>query len=103
MMDKAVGILFVILGIIVLIVVGMIFQVIGIWLRAAVSSAKVSIWSLVGMKFRRVNPALMGCLVTTGFVGEAPGSSNLPSTLRVGADNSAFKNGTPVAIMSSAI
>ena len=59
MMDKAVGILFVILGIIVLIVVGMIFQVIGIWLRAAVSSAKVSIWSLVGMKFRRVNPALI--------------------------------------------
>lgn len=58
-MEKAGTILFVIIGIVALVVLGMIFQVIGIWLRAAVSSAKVSIWALVGMKFRRVNPALI--------------------------------------------
>ena len=58
-MERAGTILFVIVGIVALVVLGMIFQVIGIWLRAAVSSAKVSIWALVGMKFRRVNPALI--------------------------------------------
>ncbi len=49
----------VVLGLVVFIVLGMIFQVIGIWLRAAVSDSKVSLWSLVGMKIRRVNPALI--------------------------------------------
>ena len=58
-MDRMAGILIIVFGIVALIVVGMVFQVIGIWLRAAVSSAKVSLWSLVGMKFRRVNPALI--------------------------------------------
>ena len=42
-----------------IVVLALVFNVVGIWLRAAVSSAKVSIWSLVGMKFRRVNPALI--------------------------------------------
>ena len=37
-----------------IVVLALVFNVVGIWLRAAVSSAKVSIWSLVGMKFRRV-------------------------------------------------
>ena len=41
------------------VLLAMVFNVIGIWLRAAISSAKVSLWSLVGMKFRRVNPALI--------------------------------------------
>ncbi len=49
----------IIIGLVIFVVLGMIFQVIGIWLRAAVSEAKVSIWSLVAMKFRRVNPALI--------------------------------------------
>lgn len=48
-----------VIGLVIFIVLGMIFQVIGIWLRAAVSSSKVSLWSLVGMKIRRVNPALI--------------------------------------------
>ena len=45
--------------IVFVVVLALVFNVVGIWLRAAVSSAKVSIWSLVGMKFRRVNPALI--------------------------------------------
>ncbi len=53
------NVVIIVIGLVVFIVLGMIFQVIGIWLRAAVSSARVSIWSLVGMKLRRVNPSLI--------------------------------------------
>ncbi len=53
------NVVIIVVGLVVFIVLGMIFQVIGIWLRAAVSSARVSIWSLVGMKLRRVNPSLI--------------------------------------------
>ena len=52
----------VIIGILFLaaiIILGLVLQVIGIWIRALVSSARVSLWSLIGMKFRRVNPALI--------------------------------------------
>ena len=42
-----------------IIILGLVLQVIGIWIRALVSSARVSLWSLIGMKFRRVNPALI--------------------------------------------
>ena len=51
-----IAIVFILVGLVVL---AMVFNVIGIWLRAAISSAKVSLWSLVGMKFRRVPPALI--------------------------------------------
>lgn len=48
------------IGFLVLIIVlGLILQVIGIWIRALVSSARVSLWSLIGMRLRRVNPALI--------------------------------------------
>ena len=51
-----IAIVFILVGLVIL---AMVFNVIGIWLRAAISSAKVSLWSLVGMKFRRVPPALI--------------------------------------------
>jgi len=44
---------------VVLIVLAVVFQVIGIWIRALVSGASVSLGSLIGMKLRRVNPSLI--------------------------------------------
>lgn len=52
-------IFFIVVLIVVLFFLGLVLQVIGIWLRAAVSSAGVAVWSLVGMKLRRVNPSLI--------------------------------------------
>lgn len=54
-----VKIFFIVVALVVLFFLGLVFQVMGIWLRAAVSSAGVAVWSLVGMKLRRVNPALI--------------------------------------------
>lgn len=45
--------------VIVFVILAMVFNVVGIWVRATVSNAYVSLWALVGMKFRRVNPALI--------------------------------------------
>jgi uncharacterized protein YqfA (UPF0365 family) len=49
-----------VLGVIVLIaaliVAGLLFQFIGLWVRALVSGARVSMFELIGMKLRRVNP-----------------------------------------------
>jgi uncharacterized protein YqfA (UPF0365 family) len=45
--------------IVVLIVVAVVFQVIGIWIRALVSGASVTLGALIGMKLRRVNPSLI--------------------------------------------
>ncbi len=45
--------------IIVLALVGIVFQVIGIWVRALVSGASVTLGALIGMKLRRVNPSLI--------------------------------------------
>jgi uncharacterized protein YqfA (UPF0365 family) len=44
---------------VVLILVAVVFQVIGIWIRALVSGASVTLGSLIGMKLRRVNPSLI--------------------------------------------
>lgn len=38
---------------------GVFFYFLGIWIRALMSGARVSIWSLVGMKLRRIPPALI--------------------------------------------
>lgn len=35
------------------------FYFLGVWIRALMSGARVSIWSLVGMKLRRIPPALI--------------------------------------------
>jgi len=52
-------IFFIVIALVVLFILGLVFQVMGIWLRAAVSSARVPVWSLIAMKFRRVNPSLI--------------------------------------------
>lgn len=48
-----------IVGIMVLALVGLFLHFLGVWIRALMSGAKVSLWSLVGMKLRRVNPTLI--------------------------------------------
>jgi uncharacterized protein YqfA (UPF0365 family) len=52
-------VLFVLLAIPVLIVIGLFFFFLKIWVRALVSSAYVSIFRLIGMKLRRVPPSLI--------------------------------------------
>jgi len=52
-------ILFAIVGILILVVVGIFLHFLGVWIRALMSGAKVSLWSLVGMKLRRIPPALI--------------------------------------------
>lgn len=54
-----VKIFFIVIAVVVFFFLFLVLQVMGIWLRAAVSSARVAVWSLVGMKLRRVNPALI--------------------------------------------
>ncbi|MBL7115485.1 MAG: flotillin-like protein FloA [Kiritimatiellae bacterium] len=45
--------------ILVIAVVGIFFYFLNVWIRALMSGARVSIWSLVGMKLRRVPPSLI--------------------------------------------
>jgi len=52
-------ILLAVAAILVVSLVGLFFYFLGVWVRALMSGARVSIWSLVGMKLRRVNPALI--------------------------------------------
>lgn len=58
-MDNIVRILVVVVGIVVLVVVGIFFHFIGVWVRALMSGARVSLLSLIGMKLRQVSPALI--------------------------------------------
>ena len=53
------AILLVIGGILAVTLVGIFFYFLGVWIRALMSGARVSIWSLVGMKLRRVPPTLI--------------------------------------------
>jgi uncharacterized protein YqfA (UPF0365 family) len=46
-------------AILVVTLVGVFFYFLGVWVRALMSGARVSIWSLVGMKLRRVRPDLI--------------------------------------------
>jgi len=48
-----------VLGIIALVIVGLFLRFLGVWIRALMSGAKVSLWSLVGMTLRRVPPSLI--------------------------------------------
>ena len=52
-------VLVIIVVIIALVVVGIFMHFLGVWIRALMSGAKVSLWSLVGMKLRRVPPAMI--------------------------------------------
>ncbi|MBN1557714.1 MAG: flotillin-like FloA family protein, partial [Lentisphaerae bacterium] len=52
-------ILFAIAGILIISLIGIFFYFLGVWIRALMSGARVSILSLVGMKLRRVPPALI--------------------------------------------
>ena len=58
-MDKVGIVLLVILAIVALVVVVIFLNFLGIWVQALMSGAKVSLWSLVGMKLRRVRPGLI--------------------------------------------
>ena len=58
-MGGAAVILIMVLGIAALVIIGIFLHFLGVWIRALMSGAKVSLWSLVGMKLRRVNPALI--------------------------------------------
>ncbi len=49
----------VVFGVIILAMLGLFLHFLGVWIRALMSGAKVSLWQLVGMKLRRVNPALI--------------------------------------------
>lgn len=52
-------VLVMVLGIAALVIIGIFLHFLGVWIRALMSGAKVSLWSLVGMKLRRINPALI--------------------------------------------
>ncbi len=58
-MQGIVPVIVVVIGVVVLIFVGVFFHFIGVWVRALMSGARVSLVSLVGMKLRRVQPALI--------------------------------------------
>jgi len=58
-MQGIVVVLVMLLGIGALVIIGIFLHFLGVWIRALMSGAKVSLWSLVGMKLRRINPALI--------------------------------------------
>jgi len=45
--------------ILIIFLLGVFFYFLGLWVRALMSGARVSIWSLVGMKLRRIPPILI--------------------------------------------
>lgn len=52
-------ILFTLIGIVVVVLIGIFFYFLGVWVRALMSGARVPITALIGMKLRRVPPALI--------------------------------------------
>jgi len=58
-MPGIIVVFFAVIGVTVIFVVGLFFYFLGVWIRALMSGARVSIWSLVGMKLRRIPPALV--------------------------------------------
>jgi uncharacterized protein YqfA (UPF0365 family) len=52
-------ILLAVAAILVVVMVGIFFYFLGVWVRALMSGARVAIWSLVGMKLRRIPPVLI--------------------------------------------
>ncbi|HOW97212.1 MAG TPA: flotillin-like protein FloA [Kiritimatiellia bacterium] len=59
MLTQVVTVLFVLLAIAVLVLIGLFFYFLKVWIRAAMSGARVSLFNLVGMKLRRVPPTLI--------------------------------------------
>jgi len=55
----AVMIFVVLMGLAALVIFGIFMHFIGVWIRALMSGARVSLWSLVGMKLRRIPPAMI--------------------------------------------
>lgn len=58
-MAGIVFVFFAVVGILIIVLVGIFFYFLGVWIRALMSGARISIASLVGMKLRRVPPALI--------------------------------------------
>ena len=57
---QTIGVVLMIAGVIlVLTLFGIFFYFLGVWIRALMSGARVTIWSLVGMKLRRVPPTVI--------------------------------------------
>jgi uncharacterized protein YqfA (UPF0365 family) len=56
---KVVPIMMILLGLPLLVVLGIFLHFLRVWVRAFMSSARVSLWSLVGMKLRNIPPALI--------------------------------------------
>ena len=52
-------VLFAIAGILILAAIWLFLYFLGVWIRALMSGARVSIWSLIGMKLRRIRPDLI--------------------------------------------
>ncbi|MGQ9660739.1 MAG: flotillin-like protein FloA [Kiritimatiellia bacterium] len=52
-------ILFTLIGIVVVVLIAIFFYFLGVWVRALMSGARVPITALIGMKLRRVPPALI--------------------------------------------
>lgn len=59
MFQGAFMIFVILIGIAALVLVGIFMHFLGVWIRALMSGAKVSLWALVGMKLRRIPPALI--------------------------------------------
>ncbi len=58
-MQGAFIVIVMLVGIAALVLIGIFMHFLGVWIRALMSGAKVALWSLVGMKLRRINPALI--------------------------------------------
>ncbi len=58
-MDQVFNVIIVLLAIAALVLVGIFFSFLGTWVRALTSGARVSLFTLVAMKLRRVKPTLM--------------------------------------------
>lgn len=58
-MNPVMVILLAIGGILILVFLGIVFYFLGVWIRAFMSNAPVSLWSLIGMKLRHVPPTLI--------------------------------------------
>lgn len=59
MLHGAALIFIILIGIFALAIIGIFMHFLGVWIRALMSGAKVSLWVLVGMKLRRIPPALI--------------------------------------------
>jgi len=58
-MNKVIGAVLTILVLLVVVILGIFFHFLGVWVRALMSGARVSIGQLIGMKLRKVPPSLI--------------------------------------------